>query len=173
MEEIKLEEMIINKLQKLRESVNFIQVENGLRNPKLMKLYEINKKNHEIAEEIEKQLKIKEELKQAIDEHEDSLVEYSNLQKFEMEKQEKHILSMKELNESYRQIVEKERNSFSNTHSNNILKFELSKLIEQRNSLLLEIGEVEKLQQNFEQTEEKELKTQIKYLKKQLKIMNC
>ena len=80
---------------------------------------------------------------------------------------------MKELNESYRQIVEKERNSFSNTHSNNILKFELSKLIEQRNSLLLEIGEVEKLQQNFEQTEEKELKTQIKYLKKQLKIMNC
>ena len=59
MEEIKLEEMIINKLQKLRESVNFIQVENGLRNPKLMKLYEINKKNHEIAEEIEKQLKIK------------------------------------------------------------------------------------------------------------------
>ena len=37
MEEIKLEEMIINKLQKLRESVNFIQVENGLRNPKPIK----------------------------------------------------------------------------------------------------------------------------------------
>ena len=141
-------------------------------NPKLATLYLINKENYEISAEIDKELKIQEEMKQNIDECEDSLVEYHTMLKFNQEKHEKQINSMKELNESYLKSIENERKSLKNACENDILKTELNKLIDERNDLLLQINMIENEEQLSQENEENDLKKYIQYLKDQLKLIN-
>jgi hypothetical protein len=171
MEEIKLEEQLIKEIRAIRISVLNNQVEKALKNPKSCKLYQINQKTFLLQKEIEKELKIKEEIKQSIDTCEDSLVEYHNVITFNQHKHEKYINSTKQLNESYIKTIEKETRSFPNSGENFLLKAEVQNLIKQRNELLEQISEIENYYKFQEEKEENELKHYIKYLNDQLNLI--